>query len=56
VTETLRGSDFQYNFVTQQGSLDTVRLQLVGFDVSAASLTIMDAATRRAMSCYAPVG
>jgi hypothetical protein len=40
VTETLRGTDFQYNFDTQQGSLDKVQLQLVGFDVSAGSLTI----------------
>jgi hypothetical protein len=40
VTETLRGTDFQYNFGTQQGSLDKVKLQLVGFDVSAESLII----------------
>jgi hypothetical protein len=40
VTETLRGADFQYNFQTQQGSLDNVQLQLAGLDVSAASLSI----------------
>jgi hypothetical protein len=40
VTETLRGTNFRYNFDTQRGSLDAVQLQLVGFDVSASSLTI----------------
>lgn len=40
VTETLRGSNLQYDFNTQRGSLDAAQLELAGFSVVTDNLTI----------------
>ena len=40
VTETLRGSDFSFNWGTRQGRLDHAVVQLAGFSVSANSLIV----------------
>ncbi len=39
-TETLRGSDFQYDFNAKQGQLDKVSIRLASFNIEAQSLTV----------------